>query len=137
MKEKAFFVTFEVLSLKQIKKKFRRWELNFPHVNDNKMSCFDSWVPQIFFIGQCLISRGYFDLCNLKLFKSQRKTNYMRQNNVNSLGSLACVTMLGYNLTLVIIYSKSKLQVISDSSTFCISVVILHPNWWILLKCIK
>ena len=52
----------------------------------------------------------------------------MWQNNVNSLGSLACVTMLGYNLTLVIIYSKSKLQAISDSSTSCISVVILHPN---------
>ena len=58
----------------------------------------------------------------VKLHESQRKTNYTSQNE-NNLGSLACVTMLDYNSTLVIIYTKSKLEVISDSSTFCISVM--------------
>ena len=58
----------------------------------------------------------------VKLRKSQRKTNYTRQNET-SLESLACVTMRDYNSTLVVIYSKSKLEAISDSSTFCISVM--------------
>ena len=58
----------------------------------------------------------------VKLRKSQRKTNYTRQNE-NSLDSLACVTMLDYDSTLVIVYSKSKLEAISDSSTFCISFI--------------
>ena len=50
------------------------------------------------------------------------KTNYTRQNE-NSLDSLACMIMLDYDSTLVIIYSKSKLEAISDSSTFRISVM--------------
>ena len=58
----------------------------------------------------------------VKLRKSQRKTNYTRQNE-NSLDVLACVTMLDYDSTLVIIYSKSKLEAVCDSSTFCISVM--------------
>ena len=41
----------------------------------------------------------------VKLRKSQRKANYTRQNE-NSLDSLASVTMLDYNFTLVIIYGK-------------------------------
>ena len=49
--------------------------------------------------------------------KSQRKTNYTRQNE-NSQNSLACVTMLDYDSTLVIIYSKSKLEVSKRSRTF-------------------
>ena len=53
----------------------------------------------------------------VKLRKSQRNTNYTRQNE-NSLDSLACVTMLDYDSTLVIIDSKTKLEAISDSSTF-------------------
>ena len=66
----------------------------------------------------------------VKLCKSQWKTNYTTQNK-NSLHSLACVTMLDYNSTLTIIYSKSKLEAISDSSTFYISVKTfktLHHN---------
>ena len=43
----------------------------------------------------------------VKLHKSQRKTNYTSQNE-DSLDSLACVTMLDYDFTLVIMYSKSK-----------------------------
>ena len=53
----------------------------------------------------------------VKLCKSQRKMNYTRQNE-NSLDSLPCVTMLDYDSTLVIICSKSKLEAISDLSTF-------------------
>ena len=53
----------------------------------------------------------------VKRRKSQRKTNYTRQNE-NSQNSLACVTMLDYNSTLVIIYSKSKLEVNKRSRTF-------------------
>ena len=67
----------------------------------------------------------------VKLCKSQRKTNYTRQNE-KSLGRLAGVTMLDYDSTLVIIYSKSKLEVIKDSITFCISLMMvknLHHNW--------
>ena len=48
--------------------------------------------------------------------------NYMWQNE-NSSDSLACVTMLDYDSTLVIIYSKSKLEAISYSSILCISVM--------------
>ena len=58
----------------------------------------------------------------VKLRKSQRKTNYTRQNE----DSLACVAMLAYDSTLVIIYSKSKLEAISDSSTFCILVMTIN-----------
>ena len=67
----------------------------------------------------------------VKLRKSQRKTNHTCQNE-NSVDSLACVTMLDYDSTLVIIYSKSKLEAISDSSNFCNSVMTvktLLPNW--------
>ena len=66
----------------------------------------------------------------VKLLKSLMKTNYTRQNE-NSLDRLACVTMPDYDSTWVIIYSKSKLEQISDSSTFCISVMTvktLHHN---------
>ena len=66
----------------------------------------------------------------VKLLKSLMKTNYTRQNE-NSLDRLAYVTMLDYDSTWVIIYSKSKLEQISDSSTSCISVVTvktLHHN---------
>ena len=66
----------------------------------------------------------------VKLRKSQRKTNYTRQNET-SVESLACVTMRHYNSTLVVTYSKSKLEAISDSNTFCISVMTvktLHHN---------
>ena len=66
----------------------------------------------------------------VKLRKSQRKTNYTKQNE-NILDSLACVTMLDYDSTLVIIYSKSMLKAISDSDTFYISVITvktLHQN---------
>ena len=75
----------------------------------------------------------------VKLCKSQRKTNYTRQNE-KSLGSLAGVTMLDYDSTLVITYSKNKLEVIKDSITFCISLMMvknLRHNWWILLKYVK
>ena len=58
----------------------------------------------------------------VKLCKSQWKMNYMWQNE-NSSDSLACVTMLDYDSTLVIIYSKSKLEAISYSSILCISVM--------------
>ena len=67
----------------------------------------------------------------VKLCKSQRKTNYTRQNE-KSLGSLAGVTMLDYDSTLVITYSKNKLEVIKDSITFCISLMMvknLRHNW--------
>ena len=57
-----------------------------------------------------------------KILKSQRKTNYTKQNE-NSLDSLACVTMFDYDSTLIIIYSKCKSGVINDLSTFCISVM--------------
>ena len=70
------------------------------------------------------------EIPNVKLRKSQRKTNYRRQNE-NSLDSLACVTMLDYDCSLVIIDRKSKLEAISDSSAFCISVMTvmsLHRN---------
>ena len=66
----------------------------------------------------------------VKLHKSQRKTNYTRQNE-NSLDRLACVLVLDYNSTLAIIYSKSKLEGISYSSTFLNSVMkvkALHHN---------
>ena len=66
----------------------------------------------------------------VKLHKSQGKTNYTRQNE-NSLDRLACVLVLDYNSTLAIIYSKSKLEGISDSSTFFNSVMkvkALHHN---------
>ena len=66
----------------------------------------------------------------VKLHKSQRKTNYTRQNE-NSLDSLACVLVLDYNSTLAIIYSKSKLEGISDSSNFfnlVMKVKALHHN---------
>ena len=53
----------------------------------------------------------------VKLCKSQRKTNYTRQNE-NSPDSLPCVTMLDYFIFGNNMYSKSKLDVISDSSTF-------------------
>ena len=68
--------------------------------------------------------------CTVKLHKSLGKMNDTRQNE-NSLDSLACVTILDYDFTLVIIYSKSKLETISDSITFCISVMkvkILHRS---------
>ena len=68
--------------------------------------------------------------CTVKLHKSLRKMNDTKQNE-NSLDSLACVTVLDYDFTLVIICSKSKLETISDSSTFCISVMkvkILHRS---------
>ena len=71
-----------------------------------------------------------YEESHLKLCKSQWKTNYTTQNK-NSLHSLACVTMLDYNSTLTIIYSKNKLEAISDSSTFHISVKTLktlHHN---------
>ena len=58
----------------------------------------------------------------VKLRKSQKETNYTRQNE-NCLDSLDCVTMLDYDSTLVIIYSKSKLEAVSDSSTSCIYVM--------------
>ena len=73
---------------------------------------------------------SYEEFHYVKLRKYQRKMNYTRQNE-NSLDSLACVTMLDYDSTLVILYSKSKLEAISDSSTFCISVMTvkaLHHN---------
>ena len=38
--------------------------------------------------------------------------------------ALICVTMLDYDSTLVILYSKNKFEAISDSGTFCISVMI-------------
>ena len=66
----------------------------------------------------------------VKLRKSHRKTKYTRQNE-NSLDNVAYITMLDYDPTLVIIYSKSKLEAISDQSTFCISVMrvkTLHHN---------
>ena len=63
----------------------------------------------------------------VKLRKSQRKTNYTRQNE-NSLDSLACVTMLDCDSTLVITYSKSKLEAISDSITFCISIMTVKTS---------
>ena len=66
----------------------------------------------------------------VKLHKSQRKTNYTRQNE-HSLDNLACVLVLDYNSTLAIIYSKSKLEGISYSSTFLNSVMkvkALHHN---------
>ena len=66
----------------------------------------------------------------VKLRKSQSKTNYNRQNE-NSLDNLACVAMLDYDSTLVIIYRKIKLEAIKDSNTFSISVMTvktLHYN---------
>ena len=42
--------------------------------------------------------------------------------------------MLDCDCTLVVIYSKSKLKVISDLSTFCIAVMTVKT---ILLKCVK
>ena len=66
----------------------------------------------------------------VKLCKSQMKTNYTKQNE-KSLESLAGIAMLDYDSTLVIIHSKSKSEVISYSSTFCISVITvktLHHN---------
>ena len=66
----------------------------------------------------------------VKLCKSQRKTNYTRQNE-NSLDSFACVIMLDYDSTLVILYSNGKVSAISDSIRFCISVMtvkVLHHN---------
>ena len=66
----------------------------------------------------------------VKLHKSQKKTNYTKQNE-SSLDNLACVTTVDYDSTLVTIYSKSKLEATSDSSTFCISVMTLktlHHN---------
>ena len=66
----------------------------------------------------------------VKLRKSQRKTTYNRQNE-NSLDSLACVAMLDYDSTLVIIYRKIKLEAIKHSNTFSISVMTvktLHYN---------
>ena len=46
----------------------------------------------------------------------------------NSLDRLAFVTMLDSDSTMVIIYSKSKLEEMSDSSTFCISVMTSYHN---------
>ena len=66
----------------------------------------------------------------VKLRKSQRKTTYNRQNE-NSLDNLACVAMLDYDSTSVIIYHKIKLEAIKDSNTFSISVMTvktLHYN---------
>ena len=66
----------------------------------------------------------------VELCKSQRQTNYTRQNE-NNRDSIAWLTMLDYDSTLLIIYSKSKLEAISDSSTVCISVMTiktLHHN---------
>ena len=66
----------------------------------------------------------------VKLRKSHRKTKYTRQNE-NSLDNVACITILDYDPTLVIIYSKSKSEAISDQSSFCISVMrvkTLHHN---------
>ena len=67
---------------------------------------------------------------NVKLRKSLRKTNYARQNE-NSLDSFTCVQMLDYDCSLIITDSKIKLEAISDSSAFCISVMTvmtLHHN---------